>query len=278
MAKIKILIASHRDVKFPDNNAFLPIQVGRSSAKDIFDIQGDDTGDNISDRNKYYCELTAVYWAWKNLKDVDYIGLCHYRRYFTTEKISIKNRLKNMFLSVFPALYVGMRRFENPTIIYEKKIISDKLEFDLKNSINIVRYDIINNGINLFTMRSSKMLSRSVRDLFNIIGRYYINQLEIIIKDFYPNYFKDFKLMLDGCEMTLCNMHIMEKSIFEEYCIFIFDVLEKHENMNINEGPSYNRIPGYLGEILTSFFISNYIKNNHTKLRKMNYLLVEDYF
>ena len=40
----------------------------------------DDEGDNISQKNKTYCELTAQYWAWKN-EDADYYGFFHYRRY-----------------------------------------------------------------------------------------------------------------------------------------------------------------------------------------------------
>ena len=49
--------------------------------KRILGYQGDDAGDNISEKNPYYCELTGLYWAWKNL-DADYIGLAHYRRHF----------------------------------------------------------------------------------------------------------------------------------------------------------------------------------------------------
>ena len=42
----------------------------------------DDTGDSISGRNPSYSEMTGIYWVWKNVKGLDAVGFCHYRRYF----------------------------------------------------------------------------------------------------------------------------------------------------------------------------------------------------
>ena len=64
----------------PSDPCYLPLHVGREGKQDLGYI-GDNTGDNISSMNPYFCELTGIYWAWKNMH-ADYIGLCHYRRYF----------------------------------------------------------------------------------------------------------------------------------------------------------------------------------------------------
>ena len=62
----------------------VPIQVGAAMAGNRVADLADNTGDNISEKNGNYCELTALYWLWRNdLSDCDpigYYGLCQYRR------------------------------------------------------------------------------------------------------------------------------------------------------------------------------------------------------
>ena len=86
--RIKILIACHRPCPVPDEPCYLPVEVGAAlHAQPIPGFTPDNTGDNISAKNKNYCELTALYWAWKNL-DADAVGLVHYRRYFAKHHFS----------------------------------------------------------------------------------------------------------------------------------------------------------------------------------------------
>lgn len=78
---IKIIIAAHKECPLPGDSLYLPVHAGAAVHPYTLPYIGDHTGDHISEKNPHYCELTALYWAWKNLK-ADYIGLCHYRRYF----------------------------------------------------------------------------------------------------------------------------------------------------------------------------------------------------
>ena len=77
---IKILVATHKKYWMPDDDVYVPLHVG-AEGKESLGYLPDNTGDHISSKNPSYCELTGLYWAWKNL-DCEYIGLCHYRRYF----------------------------------------------------------------------------------------------------------------------------------------------------------------------------------------------------
>ena len=93
MTNIKIIVATHKSFEMPQNKElYLPVHVG-CEGKDDLGYQGDNAGENISQLNPYYCELTGLYWAWKNL-DCDYLGLVHYRRYFTKKNQFYRENLK----------------------------------------------------------------------------------------------------------------------------------------------------------------------------------------
>lgn len=83
MSKIKIITCTHIDSPLVRTEApYLPVHAGKALDPDVdYGFQGDDEGDNISLKNREYCELTALYWGWKNLKDVKYAGLAHGHRY-----------------------------------------------------------------------------------------------------------------------------------------------------------------------------------------------------
>lgn len=81
---ISVFTITHVPFTPPEDPVYIPLQVGRALHDDC-GYQGDDTGDNISAKNPYYSELTGLYWIWKNYTGADYLGLCHYRRYFLNE-------------------------------------------------------------------------------------------------------------------------------------------------------------------------------------------------
>lgn len=76
----RIYVMTHKEYTKPESDIYRTLHVGRALGND-FGYEGDDTGDNISAKNKNYCELTGIYWIWKNVT-CDVVGICHYRRYF----------------------------------------------------------------------------------------------------------------------------------------------------------------------------------------------------
>ena len=81
------MVITHKPYEMPKDAIYVPLQVGaalRKKSSLVPTYARDDTGENISRKNPYYCELTGLYWAWKNCS-ADYIGLVHYRRHFRTK-------------------------------------------------------------------------------------------------------------------------------------------------------------------------------------------------
>lgn len=81
--KLSLFVVAHKKINENNYPGRKIIYVGRNDlTSDGINIFKDDTGDNISDKNSIYCELTALYWIWKNYNNAEYVGIEHYRRCF----------------------------------------------------------------------------------------------------------------------------------------------------------------------------------------------------
>ena len=84
-SELEMVVATHKQYVMPQDAVYLPVFVGAALSGDAAVPLGfarDDGGENISAKNRSWCELTALYWAWKNT-NADAVGLVHYRRHFS---------------------------------------------------------------------------------------------------------------------------------------------------------------------------------------------------
>jgi len=282
MKKIKIFVAYHKESLLIKNDVFEPIQVGRANSQYKLNMIGYDTGENISNKNSIYCELTALYWVWKNCKDIDYIGICHYRRFFLYSL-----PFKELFQMYFSKLkyYCKKLLFINDGYNFNCASFSNEKEIaDLLNSFSkqIVN-DVNENRIELFALKPIKVPTKNIRGLFvNPAGESVIVLLEEIVKIKYPNLYPHLIAVLYGSSFSYANMIIMKSETLDIYASFLFDVLAEHEKRVVNTGwcqnplteKCYSRLSGYLGELLTATFIHYFKNNNPDKIRLLYQLQI----
>lgn len=229
--RIKILVACHKaDPNIRQDDIYMPIQVGKALHPELdLGFQCDNTGDNISEKNGSYCELTALYWAWKNLKDVDYIGLCHYRRYFG---FSFKS--------------LPYQSTINITENYFKGTITEK--YDIAKVFD--KYDII------LAKPYSTPFSLEVEYNYAHIKNDFVI-LETVVKELYPEYIKSFnKIFYHNNQLSAYNMFLTSTSIFEEYCKWLFKILSEVEcRVKLSQYTDQARIFGYMAERLFNVYV-----------------------
>lgn len=254
MKDIKIGVAYHKKSFIVHNECYLPIQVGKELHPDLdLGIQPDNEGENISGKNDYYCELTALYWIWKNVK-ADYKGLCHYRRFFSYKK-NVSYLLYN-FLRPIQSLRYHLF-FNAPNIFYTNE---GQYEEDTNKTISIInklldKYDII--------CPKKQVENRSSYWHFLPYGIEIMDLVRSVIKEYYPAYFNHIQYVEKPSSFYFGNMSVMKNDIFEDYCCFMFDVLERVESIliesgwynNLHKEKVFSRKLGYFGEYLTDLFI-----------------------
>lgn len=180
MDKVKIYIACHKPCNVPKNNVYTPIHVGRSISKykeDMAHMIGDNIGDNISDKNPFYSELTAQYWVWKNIKDTEYVGFCHYRRFF--EKTFTENNIDKFFINGTDVLLAGpmlrtngrfnhLKNFVNGEDLAIMLYVIKKMYPDYYSTLSNYALGYIDYPLNMFVCRKA-LFDEYAKWIFNIL-------------------------------------------------------------------------------------------------------------
>lgn len=216
---IHIIVAAHIPYWMPTDAMYLPLQVGRAGSTPL-GYTGDDTGDNISAENARYCELTGLYWGWKNLP-ADYLGLCHYRRYFALPhaggrgartKIVTREQLEPL-LGRYDVLLPKPRHYWVET--------------------NWGQYAHAHREADLLTVR------------------------EVLIEG-WPQYVRQFDRVMRRRSGHRFNMFIMKREVLDRYCEWLFAVLfalERRLDAPLHSA-SQARVFGYLAERLLDVWLS----------------------
>lgn len=220
--KNTVYIITHKDFKAPALDDYKVLVVGANKNNFNNNYLKDNIGDNISNKNNSYSELTGLYWIWKN-DNSDHVGLVHYRRYF----VELKNNLN----------YKGRHIFFNKKNKYRILTI-EELEKQLLN------YEILVKE----SFRSKYSNEKLIR--CNLGDEIWENMTTIINKD--GKYIDEYNNVSSQHTHLNCNMFYGHKTLIEEYSKWLFEILNKIDLLHFKKCGEYyrNRELGYLSEIL----------------------------
>lgn len=228
----KIIVAAHKKYEMPGDELYLPLHVG-AAGKASLGYARDDEGENISRLNPYYCELTGLYWAWKNL-DVDYIGLAHYRRHF-----SMKGQRDFASLLTYEELAPCLGRI--------KLFVPSKRRYYIESLYS--HYAHTMDGAHLDAARE-------------------------IVADKYPEYLASCDKVYKRTWGYMFNMFIMERSLLDSYCTWLFAILEELTDVIDPAAltPFHARYPGRVSEILFNVWLDHQLATGKIKAEELKEL------
>jgi hypothetical protein len=257
VVNIKLLICYHKPGSLFKDEILTPIHGGRANAVKMLsendentkwmleNMIGDDTGDNISHKNSSYNEMTSIYWAWKNYAELgnpEYIGFMHYRRHFVYKEGEIK---------VYP-----INDFNIDYYFEEINYSIDTVRQIVSGCDFIAHIGRVNNVYNHFIENHRK------EDLDTVV--------EIMLEK-YPKYENVTKEYFEGNESNFCNMFIISRDLFFEYCEWMFSILEEFERkVDLSE----KRL--FVTERLSGIFIADLINSKRYKHKILPTSFIEE--
>ena len=225
----KIVIAMHKPYEVPADSVYFPLQVGAAGKPAIIPlnrkepIARDDTGVNISRKNSSYCELTGLYWAWKNLK-ADAVGLVHYRRHF--ERQDQSDGLYHLPMD---------------------EVLTGQEARDL-----MARYDIV----------VPKKQKYYIETLYSHYAHtHYREHLDVtrqIFVDKHPDEVEVLDAVYRQRSGHMFNMFLMRRELLDDYCSWLFPILQELEERigPVNLSAFQGRFYGRVSEILFNVWLT----------------------
>ena len=230
---VKILVATHKQYDMPQNATYLPVQVGAFDKSDLGYIR-DDSGDNISAKNFCYCELTALYFGWKNVQ-TDVLGLVHYRRHFAGKLPFVCNNKKYKILDGATA---------------EKYLQSADILLPAKRKYYIE------------TLYSHYEHTMHVEPLA-VTGQ--------IVKELYPEYYAEFCRLKTRRSAHMFNMFVARREVADSYCKWLFDILaELEKRVEVLKYEDFHRrFCGRISELLLDVYVNTH-KLTYKEIKVVN--------
>ena len=227
---------------------YIPVGLGQ----DISDPRWvrDNSGINISEKNKFYGEYTFHYWFWKNeikkINDGDWVGFCAYRRFWSSESFNKNAKFKDQVLKTVP------KSWNKYQVILGNKIDVDDIKW-----IKILKYGKIS------LIRNPKAILKKNRnikfhfDMFhgNGILDKAINALDSDDRQDFRDFVNLNKSYNHG-NMFLCN----SKNIMTNYYETVFEWLSRCEKIFGFDLKGYSkiRIYGFLAERFLPYWFNKY--------------------
>ena len=244
---MQIYSCFHKPYQQIDSEIIVPIHVGKALSNQNLGFVCDNTGDNISEKNPYFCELTATYWIWKNVK-ANIVGLFHYRPFLNFANTETKvHKLTDNFASRYG--------------ITEKNIESILKEHDL-----IVPTKTKQGNVSVYDYYRQEHYASDMDLVLDIIKQKYPSDYEIAEKE-----------LKNNSQMFVGNMLIANKYVFDVYAEWLFSILfevEKRIQPEVLKRDAYQqRVYGFLAERLMGVFIATH---KNLKVKQLPMIFVEE--
>lgn len=275
--RVKILVAYHRPAEIVRDEVYTPVLAGAAvrtaptkeggnHLDDGFLTQlafTDEQGENVSSLNRRINEMSVIYWAWKNyalLGDPDFVGFAHYRRFFVqNEELELPKEkwLRNSEIYV----YSDPEKFRAAidSVLIGNALSGDQVLVPHRYAAS----QIVENS----ALKCCK--DRFVQLMYGKKGELY-DAMERLVLESRPDFRAEIEYMRTHTDHYVCNMFVMPKALFFDYCSFLFPILFKLVELDHTETDvDLMRAPGFLSEFLTSLYLASLVREGKIPVRRM---------